>query len=67
MIKFVHGVRGTVWVIPDEGLWLVELSVFKKLLGLWVGGVREDRLKIVVLDWRIRGVFHYFRNNFIKL
>jgi hypothetical protein len=67
MIKFVHAVTGAVWVIPDEGLWLVELSVFEKLLGLGVGGVWEDGFKIVVLDGGIRGVFHYFRNNFIKL
>jgi hypothetical protein len=50
VVELVHAVGSAVRVVPNELLRLVELLVLEELLGLGVGGVRQDRLKVVVLD-----------------
>ena len=43
VVVLINAIGGTMRIIPDKLLGTIELFVFKDL-GLWLEGVREDRL-----------------------
>ena len=58
VVELVHLGRGSVGVVPDGLLRLVELPVLQELLGHRVARVRNHRVHVVPINRRLRSVVH---------